>query len=163
MTAQVTKPAPDFTAEAVVGDEFQTVRLSDFRGKYVVLFFYPLDFTFVCPTEIIAFSDRADEFHRRGCHLLGVSVDSKYTHLAWTKTPRDVYVKTFGEPKKARAEQQAPAMALGSATAVASGPPIDLFTIKEDTCVGCNMCALACPVEGCITMEKIDTGRPPMS
>src|SRR3954469_12662602 len=88
MTAQVTKPAPDFTAEAVVGDAFKTVRLSDLRGKYVVLFFYPLDFTFVCPTEIIAFSDRADEFHRRGCHLLGVSVDSKYTHLAWTKTPR---------------------------------------------------------------------------
>ena len=57
MTAFVTKPAPDFTADAVVGGEFKTLKLSDFRGKYVVLFFYPLDFTFVCPTEIIAFSD----------------------------------------------------------------------------------------------------------
>ena len=88
MTALVTRPAPDFTADAVVGDEFQTVHLSDYRGKYVVLFFYPLDFTFVCPTEIIAFSDAAAEFQRRGAQVLGVSVDSKYTHLAWIQTPR---------------------------------------------------------------------------
>jgi alkyl hydroperoxide reductase subunit AhpC len=88
MTAQVTKHAPDFTADAVIGEEFKTIRLSDYRGKYVVLFFYPLDFTFVCPTEIIAFSDDFAEFHKRGAQLIAVSVDSKYTHLAWTKTPR---------------------------------------------------------------------------
>ena len=88
MTAQVTKPAPDFAADAVVGDEFKKIKLSDYRGKYVILFFYPLDFTFVCPTEIIAFSEQIADFHKRGAEVIGVSVDSKFTHLAWTKTPR---------------------------------------------------------------------------
>jgi alkyl hydroperoxide reductase subunit AhpC len=88
MAARVQKEAPDFTATAVVNEEFKQLKLSDYRGKYVVLFFYPLDFTFVCPTEIIAFSDRAKDFHDRGAELLGVSVDSQYSHLAWIKTPR---------------------------------------------------------------------------
>lgn len=88
MTAQVTRPAPDFTADAVVGSEFKSIKLSDYRGKYVVLFFYPLDFTFVCPTEIIAFSDQIEEFTKRGCEVLGVSVDSKFSHLAWTERSR---------------------------------------------------------------------------
>jgi peroxiredoxin (alkyl hydroperoxide reductase subunit C) len=88
MSAFVTKPAPDFTADAVVGGEFKTIKLSDFRGRYVVLFFYPLDFTFVCPTELIAFSDQMHEFTKRGAHVIGVSVDSKFSHLAWTQKPR---------------------------------------------------------------------------
>jgi alkyl hydroperoxide reductase subunit AhpC len=88
MPAFVTKEAPDFTADAVVNEEFKTVKLSDYRGKYVVLFFYPLDFTFVCPTEIIAYSDKIDEFRKRGAEVLGVSVDSKFSHLAWIRTPR---------------------------------------------------------------------------
>ena len=73
---QVTRPAPDFTADAVVNGEFEKFKLSHYRGKYVVLFFYPLDFTFVCPTEIIAFSDRIEEFEKRDCEVIGVSVDS---------------------------------------------------------------------------------------
>jgi len=68
--------------------EFKEISLSDYRGKYVILFFWPLDFTFVCPTEIIAFSDRAAEFEKLGVQLLGVSVDSEFTHLAWTNTKR---------------------------------------------------------------------------
>ena len=89
MPAQVQKEAPDFSATAVVHEEFKKgFKLSDFRGKYVVLFFYPLDFTFVCPTEIVAFSDRIEEFHNRGAEVIGVSVDSQYSHLAWIKTPR---------------------------------------------------------------------------
>jgi alkyl hydroperoxide reductase subunit AhpC len=88
LVAQVQKPAPDFTATAVVGGEFKQLTLSKFRGKYVLLFFYPLDFTFVCPTEIVAFSDRIAEFEKRGCQVLGASVDSHYSHLAWIKTPR---------------------------------------------------------------------------
>jgi len=88
MPAQVQKEAPDFTADAVVNEEFRTIKLSEFRGRYVVLFFYPLDFTFVCPTEIVAFSDRIEEFRRRGAEVLGVSVDSKFSHLAWIQTPR---------------------------------------------------------------------------
>jgi peroxiredoxin 2/4 len=80
--------APDFTATAVVDQEFKTVKLSDYRGKYVVLFFYPLDFTFVCPTEIIAFSDRYEEFSKVGTEVLGVSVDSEFSHLAWIQTDR---------------------------------------------------------------------------
>ncbi len=86
---RVGQPAPDFSATAVYDMEFKTVKLSDYRGKkYVVLFFYPLDFTFVCPTEITAFSDRYDEFAKLDTEILGVSVDSEYSHLAWIQTDR---------------------------------------------------------------------------
>lgn len=88
MTTLVQKVAPDFGAQAVDGGKFRQVTMSEFRGKYVLLFFYPLDFTFVCPTEITAFSDKIDEFNKRNCQVLGVSVDSQFTHLAWTKVPR---------------------------------------------------------------------------
>lgn len=81
-------PAPNFTGTAVVNGEFKTVSLSDYKGKYLVLFFYPLDFTFVCPTEIIAFSDAAKQFKEIGCELVGCSIDSHFTHLAWITTPR---------------------------------------------------------------------------
>ncbi|XP_048377797.1 peroxiredoxin-1-like [Stegostoma tigrinum] len=82
-------PAPDFTAKAVMpSGEFEDLTLSKYRGKYVVLFFYPLDFTFVCPTEIIAFSDHAAEFRKINCEVIGASTDSHFSHLAWTKTPR---------------------------------------------------------------------------
>lgn len=84
----VQKTAPDFTADAVVGTDFKTVTLSAYKGKWVVLFFYPLDFTFVCPTEITAFSDHCEEFKKLGAEVLGVSVDSKFSHLAWVNTDR---------------------------------------------------------------------------
>jgi len=87
--AQIGKPAPSFSGiTAVVNGEFKDVSLSDFKGKYVILLFYPLDFTFVCPTEITAFSDRIAEFRALNAEVLGVSVDSHFTHLAWIKTPR---------------------------------------------------------------------------
>eukprot|EP00128_Syssomonas_multiformis_P018067 Colp12_sorted_trinity150504_noHs@30761 len=86
--AFVQKPAPAFECQAVFNGEFKTVKLSDYLGKYVVLFFYPADFTFVCPTEIIAFSERAEEFHKIGCEVLAASCDSVFTHLAWVNTPR---------------------------------------------------------------------------
>lgn len=90
MSTLVTKAAPDFTAQAVMGDNtFEEVKLSSFRGKYVVLFFYPLDFTFVCPSEIIAFDDELDRFKAKNAEVIGVSVDSHYTHLAWKNTSRD--------------------------------------------------------------------------
>ncbi|XP_061390967.1 peroxiredoxin 2 [Musca vetustissima] len=85
---QLQKPAPQFKGTAVVKGAFKDISLSDYKGKYVVLFFYPLDFTFVCPTEIIAFSDRAAEFRNIGCEVIGCSTDSQYTHLAWINTPR---------------------------------------------------------------------------
>ncbi len=89
MPAQVQKEAPDFTAAAVINRTIvNDYKLSSNRGQYVVLFFYPLDFTFVCPTEIIAFSDRIAEFEKRNCQVIGVSVDSQYSHLAWINTPR---------------------------------------------------------------------------
>jgi len=87
-TARVGKPAPDFKEVAVVGNDFKDIKLSDYKGKYVVLLFYPLDFTFVCPTEIIAFSDRAEEFKKLNTEVIGLSVDSQFTHLAWVNTPR---------------------------------------------------------------------------
>ncbi|PSB38700.1 peroxiredoxin [Aphanothece minutissima] len=80
--------APDFRATAVVDQEFRQLSLRDYRGRDVVLFFYPLNFTFVCPTEITAFSDRHGEFARLDAALLAVSVDSPYSHLAWVQTDR---------------------------------------------------------------------------
>ncbi|XP_008825535.1 thioredoxin-dependent peroxide reductase, mitochondrial [Nannospalax galili] len=87
-TPAVTQHAPYFKGTAVVNGEFKELSLDDFKGKYLVLFFYPLDFTFVCPTEIVAFSDKANEFHDVNCDVVGVSVDSHFTHLAWINTPR---------------------------------------------------------------------------
>jgi len=87
--AVVQHQAPLFEADAVHDGQFKRVRLQDYRGKYVVLIFYPLDFTFVCPTELIAFSDRIDEFRHINAEVLALSVDSKYTHLAWANTPRN--------------------------------------------------------------------------
>jgi len=84
----VQKPAPDFTADAVLGTDFTTVTLSKYRGKWVVLYFYPLDFTFVCPTEITAFEDHLEEFKKLNAEVIGVSTDSKFSHLAWVNTPR---------------------------------------------------------------------------
>ena len=90
MAVLVTKEAPDFTAQAAMPDgTFSEIKLSSCRGKYVVLFFYPLDFTFVCPSEIIAFDKAAKAFKDRNAVLLGVSVDSHFTHLAWRQTPRN--------------------------------------------------------------------------
>jgi peroxiredoxin (alkyl hydroperoxide reductase subunit C) len=88
MPRLVTKEAPDFTAKAVMPEgTFGEITLSSFRGKYVVLFFYPLDFTFVCPSEIIAFNRQLGQFKKRNCEVIGISVDSEYTHLAWRNTP----------------------------------------------------------------------------
>jgi len=88
MGTLVTKPAPDFTAKAVLPDgTIADLTLSAYRGKYVVLFFYPLDFTFVCPSEILAFDRRLKEFHDRNVEVIGVSVDSEYTHSAWREMP----------------------------------------------------------------------------
>jgi alkyl hydroperoxide reductase subunit AhpC len=89
MSIQVKQKAPDFTAEAVVGGEFKKISLSDYEGKWVVLFFYPMDFTFVCPTEITAFSDAVEKFQQHNAQVLACSVDSKFTHLAWLNTPRN--------------------------------------------------------------------------
>ncbi len=89
MAVLVSKPAPDFTATAVMGDnEIREFTLSkEINGKYAVIFFYPLDFTFVCPSELIAFDHRLDEFKSRGVEVIGVSIDSQFTHLAWKNTP----------------------------------------------------------------------------
>jgi len=89
MSVLVTQEAPDFKAQAVMPDgSFQEISLADFRGKHVLLFFYPLDFTFVCPTEIIAFSEAVEQFEGLGVQVLGCSVDSHFSHLAWRNTPR---------------------------------------------------------------------------
>jgi peroxiredoxin (alkyl hydroperoxide reductase subunit C) len=88
-TTLVQRPAPEFTTQALVGGEFKQISLASYRGKWVVLFFYPLDFTFVCPTEITSFSDRIGEFEAFDAVVLGCSVDSHFSHLAWSKQPRD--------------------------------------------------------------------------
>ncbi len=90
MSTLVTKEAPDFAAQAVMpNNQFGELTLSKLRGKYVVLFFYPLDFTFVCPSEIIAFDKALDKFKEKNAEVIGVSVDSHFTHLAWKNTPRE--------------------------------------------------------------------------
>lgn len=86
----VQKHAPSFTVDAVMADNsFQSISLEQYRGKYVVLFFYPLDFTYVCPTEILAFDKHVKDFEKRGAVVLGCSVDSKQVHLAWRTTAKD--------------------------------------------------------------------------
>jgi peroxiredoxin 2/4 len=89
MSILVTKQAPDFTAKSVMPDGSinENFKLSDYKGKYVVLFFWPFDFTFVCPTEIIAHNKRMDEFKKRDVEVIGVSIDSHHTHYAWRNTP----------------------------------------------------------------------------
>jgi peroxiredoxin (alkyl hydroperoxide reductase subunit C) len=88
MSVLVTKVAPDFTAQAVMPDnQIKEITLSSYRGKYVVLFFYPLDFTFVCPSEILAFNKAVKVFEKKGAIVLGVSVDSQFSHFAWRQTP----------------------------------------------------------------------------
>ena len=87
MTTLVAHKAPNFTATAVMpNNSFEELKLSDYEGKYVVLFFYPLDFTFVCPSEILAFDKKLEDFKEKGCEVIGVSIDSEFTHLAWKNT-----------------------------------------------------------------------------
>lgn len=88
MSVLVTQPAPDFKATAVMPDNSfkEDFQLSDYRGQYVLLFFYPLDFTFVCPSEILAFNKAVEEFSSNNCQLVGISIDSAYSHFAWKNT-----------------------------------------------------------------------------
>lgn len=94
MLAQVGKPAPDFDLPSTKGassakDLGKRVNLTDYKGKWLIFFFYPLDFTFVCPTEITALSDKFDEFQATGAEILGASCDSEHSHWAWINTPRE--------------------------------------------------------------------------
>ncbi len=89
MATLVGKPAPKFKTQAIVKGAIKEVSLDEYKGKWVVLFFYPLDFTFVCPTEITGFADRVADFQSRGAEVIGVSIDSQYSHLAWYNTPRN--------------------------------------------------------------------------
>lgn len=83
------EPAPQFhNIPAVVNNEFTQLSLKDYKGKYVVLIFYPFDFSYVCPTELVSFSDNIEKFREIGAEVLGISTDSHFTHLAWIKTPR---------------------------------------------------------------------------
>ncbi|KAK2712013.1 peroxiredoxin-like [Artemia franciscana] len=88
LAAQVQDKAPHFEGMAVVDGSFKKISLEDYKGKYLVLFFYPLDFTFVCPTEIIAFSDHIEDFKAINAEVVGASTDSHFSHLAWINTPR---------------------------------------------------------------------------
>ncbi len=87
---KVGKPAPDFTVTALVGREFEQISLAELRGKWVVLFFYPMDFTFVCPTELVAFNQAVDEFADRDVVVLGGSTDTEFSHLGWVKSNDDL-------------------------------------------------------------------------
>jgi len=84
----ISKAAPEFKGQAVINGHFKNIQLSDYKGKYVVLFFYPLDFTFVCPTELVAFDEKLEEFRQLDTEVIGCSTDSVYSHLAWINTPR---------------------------------------------------------------------------
>jgi NADH-dependent peroxiredoxin subunit C len=81
--AQVSQPAPDFEVQGLIGEKIETVKLADYEGKWLVLFFYPGDFTFVCPTELVSVAERYDEFRELGVEVLSVSVDSPHVHKAW--------------------------------------------------------------------------------
>ncbi|MFO0579967.1 MAG: peroxiredoxin [Polyangia bacterium] len=83
MSVQVARPAPSFKTQALVGREFKTISLEDYRGKWVLLMFYPMDFTFVCPTELVGLNDKHGDFQDRDCVVLGASTDTVYSHLGW--------------------------------------------------------------------------------
>ncbi len=87
MSVLVGKKAPEFKATAAIAGDFKEITLSSLRGKHVVLFFYPLDFTFVCPTELHAFQEKLGQFHKLNTEVIGFSVDSHFSHNAWLKTP----------------------------------------------------------------------------
>ncbi len=84
----VGKKAPEFKAKASIKDKTSDLSLSDYAGKYVIFFFYPLDFTFVCPTELHAFQDRLKDFEKRNAQVIGCSIDSNFSHAAWLNTPK---------------------------------------------------------------------------
>jgi len=86
---RMAEQAPKWSATAVVDGEFKKISSDDYKGKYLVFFFYPMDYTFVCPTEILAFSDRAMDFRKINCEVVAASTDSQYCHLAWVSTPKD--------------------------------------------------------------------------
>ncbi len=88
MAVLVGKKAPEFCATAVVNGDFKEIKLSDYKGKNVMLFFYPLDFTFVCPTELHAFQEKVEAFKKLNTEVIGCSIDSQFSHLAWLKTPK---------------------------------------------------------------------------
>jgi peroxiredoxin (alkyl hydroperoxide reductase subunit C) len=88
MESLVGKKAPYFEGDAVIGADFKKISLNDFKGRHLCLFFYPLDFTFVCPTELHAFSEKIEEFQKRNCDVLACSIDSKFSHAAWLRTPK---------------------------------------------------------------------------
>ncbi|KAI9014881.1 C-terminal domain of 1-Cys peroxiredoxin [Gaertneriomyces sp. JEL0708] len=98
--------APAFKGTAVVNGDFKEVSLDQYKGKYVVLFFYPMDFTFVCPTEIVAFSDRANEFRKLNAEVIACSTDTRFSHLAWINTPRkegglgEMQIPVLADPTK---------------------------------------------------------------
>ncbi|KAJ1676520.1 cTPxI, partial [Spiromyces aspiralis] len=81
-------PAPQWSSSAVADGQISRINLADYKGKFVVMVFYPMDFTFVCPTELLAFSDRVDEFRKLGAEVIGISCDSEFSHLAWNNLPR---------------------------------------------------------------------------
>jgi len=97
---QVGKQAPEFTANAVVDGKIKEISLSDYKGKWVVLFFYPLDFTFVCPTEIKGFNEKFEEFNKLNCQIIGASVDSVYSHLDWLKDLGDLQFPLLSDMTK---------------------------------------------------------------
>ena len=104
MSTLVTQKAPDFVATAVMPDNsVGEIRLSDYRGKYTLLFFYPLDFTFVCPSEILAFNRKVEEFNKKDCQLIGISVDS---HLPGVEGDRDRERRHRKRPVPARIRHQ---------------------------------------------------------
>jgi peroxiredoxin 2/4 len=89
MGVLVGRQAPEFKATAVINGDFKEISLTDYKGKNVLLFFYPLDFTFVCPTEMHAFQDKLENFRKLNTEVIGVSIDSQFSHLAWLNTPKN--------------------------------------------------------------------------
>ncbi|ORY89217.1 thioredoxin-like protein [Syncephalastrum racemosum] len=110
VTATIQKTAPYWKAEAVVDGQFKELSLTDYKGKFLVMVFYPADFTFVCPTELLAFSDRIEDFRKLGAEVVGISVDNTFSHLAWTNLPRkqgglgDIKIPLVSDLKKTMAK-----------------------------------------------------------
>lgn len=165
MQTLVGKLAPEFTLEGVFGSEFKTVSLKDYRGQWLVIFFYPLDFTFVCPTEITAFNDAYDQFKSMNTEVLSVSVDSVHSHLAWKKDLGDMRFGMLSDMNKSMSRDygvliEEKGISLRGAFVI-DPDGIMKMAVVHDLSIGRNVDEIVRVVQACQTGELCPIGWKP--
>lgn len=165
MQTLVGKPAPEFTLEGSFGDDFKTVSLKDYRGQWLVIFFYPLDFTFICPTEITAFNDAYDQFKSMNTEVLSVSVDSVHSHKAWKKELGDMRFGMLSDMNKSMSRDygvliEEKGISLRGAFVI-DPDGIMKMAVVHDLSIGRNVDEIIRVVQACQTGELCPIGWKP--